>query len=517
MLNRNRGKAALTVSGSIRSAVRSGLDILSSPVYALPLDLFRILAGLLSFAYFAHALWDMEDISAPHGLIDHRLSLQLFPYTEWSLFRETTSSLLQVSFLGGMLISVALAAGCRPSLCAAFLYVLAVSTYRWNFLVLYIDDAIVHWILLWLVLLPVGHTLVWGEWRREGQAALTRWRRRQVPGVAVRCFLVNLALIYAAAGLWKWTSPMWRDGSALFAILKLPIAWTPDVWAAAHLPWLEVANYLALAAEPLFFLLLVLPPGRPLKWALLVGLLVFHGTIIATLKIPYANLACLAGAALWGRHELMAAWGTRKRPAGPGSWGWRGAGAVVLTVGLALQAVCDFAKPRWRYDDWPVRRPLPEQQGLVNDLHRAVYAVLWTGGLAQSYRLLDWIDSHNYHVGYKVRERQPGQPWTAVTATSLFPDSMRGVLLQSYLHGVNWRRIPPEGEQFLRSSLLERFASRYCRGRPGLELEVEVEAQVQRITAENARLERGRDRPLMDFTCRSGEAFLREPGSCAGW
>ena len=497
-------------SKGIWSSIRAGLDIFSSPVYALPLDLFRILVGLLSCAYFACALWEVDDISAPHGLIDHRLSLQLFPYTDWSLFREgTSSSLLQVSFLGGILVSGALAAGYRPSLCAALLYVLAVSTYRWNFLVLYVDDAIVHWTLLWVVLLPVGHTLVWREWRKEGKEALTRWRRRQVPGVALRCFLVNLAMIYAAAGLWKWTSPMWRDGSALFAILKLPIAWKPHIWEAGHLPWLKVANYLSLAVEPLFVLLLVLPPGHLLKWALLGGLMAFHGGIIATLKIPFANLACLAGIVLWGRHELMAAWGTRERPAGTGSWGWRGAGAVILTFCLGLQAVCDFAKPRWRYDDWSERRPIPEQQGLVNDLHRAVYAVLWLGGVAQSYRLFDWIESRNYHVRYKVRERQAGQPWAAVVATSLFPDSMRSVLLQSYLYGVNWRSIPPNGVKALRASLLERFATRYCRERPAVELEVEVQARIQRITADNPRLERGSDQPLMAFTCRAGEAYMR--------
>ena len=508
----------MTVPGPTRLFVRAGLHIFSSPVYALPLDLFRILVGLLSCAYFAHTLWEVGDISAPNGLIDHHLSLQMFPYTNWSLFRDgMSSSLLRVCFLGGILVSGTLAVGYRPTLCAAFLYVLAVSTYRWNYLVLYIDDAIVHWTLLWVVLLPVGHTLVWRDWRKEGKEAMTRWRRRQVPGVALRCFLVNLGMIYGAAGLWKWTSPMWRDGSALFAILKLPIAWTPHIWEAGHLPWLKVANYLALAIEPLFVLLLVLTPGRPLKWALLGGVVAFHGGIIATLKIPYANLACLAAGVLWGRHELMAAVGMRERTAGTGSWGWRGAGAVILTSCLGLQAVCDFAKPRWRYSDWSERRPVPEQKGLVNDLHRAVYTVLWLGGVAQSYRLLDWIDSRNYHARYKVRERTAGQQWVPVGATNLFPDSMRSCLLQTYLYGINWRSIPPDRETALHASLLQRFAARYCRERSAEELEVEVDTWIQRITADNPRLKRGCYHPLMAFTCRAGEAYLSETDSCAVW
>ena len=41
--------------------------------YALPLDLFRVLVGLLSFAYFLKILRDAPLFSDPNGLIDHAL------------------------------------------------------------------------------------------------------------------------------------------------------------------------------------------------------------------------------------------------------------------------------------------------------------------------------------------------------------------------------------------------------------------------------------------------------------
>jgi hypothetical protein len=58
---------------------------------------------------------------------------------------------------------------------------------------------------------------------------------RAVPGAAVRCFVANLALIYLVAGLWKWTSTMWRDGIAVYAILKTPLSYAPDWWGVHHI------------------------------------------------------------------------------------------------------------------------------------------------------------------------------------------------------------------------------------------------------------------------------------------
>ena len=196
------------ISLTIQSLLQSGTERLCAPVYALPVDLFRILAGLLSCVYFAAAFFEANDISGPHGLVDHRLSLELFPYTKWSLLQgEMPTVLLKAVFLGAVLVSGLLAAGYRSTLCAAVLYVLAVSTYRLNFLVLYVDDAIFHWTLLWLILLPTGRTLTWREWRRDGKAAMDRWRSRNVPGLAVRFFLINLALVYGASGSMETHQP----------------------------------------------------------------------------------------------------------------------------------------------------------------------------------------------------------------------------------------------------------------------------------------------------------------------
>src|SRR5438876_8899100 len=54
--------------------------------YALPLDLFRILGGLLCVAYFFAVLLQVEDFSNPDGLLDHVLLQRIFWFTRLSLF-----------------------------------------------------------------------------------------------------------------------------------------------------------------------------------------------------------------------------------------------------------------------------------------------------------------------------------------------------------------------------------------------------------------------------------------------
>jgi hypothetical protein len=117
--------------------------------------------------------------------------------------------------------------GRPPPRCSS---VVAVSTLLWNILVVYVDDAIVHLIFLWLILLPVGMTLNLQDWLGNRTATLDSWYAVTVPGASVRFFLANMALVYIVAAAYKFTSPMWRNGTVLHAILKLDIARAPEFW-----------------------------------------------------------------------------------------------------------------------------------------------------------------------------------------------------------------------------------------------------------------------------------------------
>ncbi len=118
--------------------------------YALPLDLLRILGGLLCVAYFGTLLLQAEDFSNPDGLLDHVLLQRIFWFTRLSLFHPGLTlpclyGLLGLAGLGAWGIVL----GYRVRLCAGVLFAIAVSTYRWNFLVIYVDDAFMHLLFVW--------------------------------------------------------------------------------------------------------------------------------------------------------------------------------------------------------------------------------------------------------------------------------------------------------------------------------------------------------------------------------
>lgn len=49
---------------------------------------------------------------------------------------------------------------------------------------------------------------------------MERWKNVRVQGATVRCLMANVALVYIVAGLWKWTSPLWKKGIAVYAGLS---------------------------------------------------------------------------------------------------------------------------------------------------------------------------------------------------------------------------------------------------------------------------------------------------------
>ena len=483
------------------------LAALAAPVHALPLDLLRIWAGGIVFVYFLQAYRHSGDFSDPDGLIDHRLVAKLLPATRWSFFRPGMSGrVFRAVYLCACVAAVLVSLGVHPRACAVFLFAAAVSTYRWNVLVAYLDDSIVHIFCLWLVLLPVGHTLAPGA---EGDPAATL-----VPGAAPRAFMANMALIYLVAGAYKFTSPMWRNGSAVHAALRMPIARTPGFWTMRRRPILRVANYAALALEPFFGLVFVLPSHSPVKWLLAACAVVFHLGIVATLKIPYSNLLMLGALPMAFGPEIGTAI-SGSVPPGSVAATLPQSGSVALdpsavaldpsaVVALVLVAVL-VAMFAWEAAaKWcPISRPY-STKGWANPLR----AALWLAGVFQSYRLFDWVDSRNYHVRYELHGLAAGsQTRQALDASALFDDTMRHLLLQSYLIDNVWLQMDADDRAAVRRAILARYAARYARSHPNAGT-LEAWAVVQRVTADNLDLTRGERRFVMRFSCRDGVATV---------
>ena len=511
------------------------LHSLAQPTYALPIDILRVLVGLVALIYFLQTFLDARDFSAHDGLIDHELSQSIFWFTRIGLFHPGLGlNFFQVIFLIACLSTVPLILGYRVKLFATILYVIAVCTYRWNFLVMYVDDSIVHLALFWMLLMPVGRTLVLSDWLADRSGAWSRWKYEKVPGVAVRCLLWNLALIYLVAGLWKWTSPMWRDGTALYVILKLPISLSPDFWGPQHLPVLKFFNYCALIMEPLFPLIFILRKGHRLKYALLLPLLGFHLGTLATLKIPFANLICIAALVVPFGGELMHRL-NRKRPLAtsalqaPLRFGFSSLVALIAVSALTLAMLSSAILPHWRTpprDEMPGVFAGPNSLALVmgdaskhappvssfkweglENVQWTFFSLLWCMGIAQQYQLFNWIDDRNYSYRYEIIESEMGKPIREVQPDATFPRSTRGSLLQLYLHGITWMRIPSERQHDLRATLEQRFARRHCQQfQPGGD--VTIYSTVERIyPVANEIVE---DRVLlMSFRCQRGEPQMQ--------
>lgn len=446
------------------------------PVDALPLDFFRICAGLVLLGYFIRTFLEVADFSGPDGLLDHRLIVEMYWFTQLGLFSPAIGAgWFQIVFAVACICCIPLILGYRVKIFAGILYLLAVSAYRHNFLVMYVDDAIMHLLLFWMLVMPVGRTLAIGQWIFGGRSAWQRWKQVQVPGVTLRLFFVNLTLLYLVAGLWKWTSPMWLDGTALYVVFKLPISYLHDFWGPQHIPFLKVFNYATLILEPLVPLMFILPRGSRLKYAMLAAFLGLHLLSVFTLNIPFANIACAATAILVFRREIMGYFrgvelnGFDRRPSM--KLGFSGTVAMFMVVTLSLAMISSVSLINWRTAPRelksgvePAEAPRTPQtaddspaEGLQS-VQQTFFGALWMIGIAQQYQLFNWIDHRNYIVRYRVFEgdieRDPDK---------MFVRSLRGVLLDFYIHDVTWMRIPPGQREDLRLSVLARTAVRYCR------------------------------------------------------
>ncbi len=482
------------------------MTALTTPLPALPLDIARILIGAVLFFYFLNALRQSRDFSDPDGLIDHRLTTRLLPPTRISLFQPGLPGILfRAVHLATCAASLLVITGYHPRIAALFLFVAAVSTYRWNVLVAYLDDAMIHIFCLWLVLLPVGQTLTLPQLLADmgGDSVGTQaWLTATVPGLTPRVFLANMALVYLVAGAYKFTSPMWRDGSAMHAALRMPIARTPGFWTLRWRTPLRLVTWAALVMEPLFALIFLLPAGSLLKWPLVAGALVFHLGIALTLKIPYSNAVMLAAMVIpFGPEILQGALGVAPLE-GVAATGLAPLEvvAIVLVALIAVNLVWEAANTGLRLHE------RYSSTGWDNPAR----ALLWTAGIFQSYRLFDWVDKRNYHLRFEVTATADDDATITLDPDALFPRTMRHLLLQSYLVGNIWLRMSPDKLEAVRRSLLFRHARRYARTHPDAGT-VDVVAIVQRITEDNLELTQGERRPLMRFTCRGGDAVMHFP------
>ncbi len=466
-----------------------------------------MLVGLFCAAYFVRLWGEFSTIMAGTGLLDHELTARLVPYTRASLFQPGTPDLvMRGALVLGLLASLGLALGWRVRGCALTAWIVAVSAARWFFLVIDIDDTMPQLFLVWTLLLPVGRTLSWPQYRRAADRAglWSQWCAERVSGVALRCFLGNLVLLYLVAGLTKSLSPMWREGFGLYCSLKLPLTRFASYWQPSHLAFLRPLDFLTLLLEPTCLpLMLALPSGSRLKYCGLLIQIAFHVSIAVLVGLPFANLGLLLPLVLVFREELMVA-ATPPRL------------ATDTTIGESLPQELAYSRVRgpgeWGAVALLVLITLAQGSGLpvLGAAYEASCVLLWMGGTQQDYHVFNWIDTFNLDVRNEVVVERDGTR-VSVPVSEFLPRDVRCSLLQCYLHDLDWILLPPGTETELRRSVLRRLASRWALRHAGESGKCYVYSREQRLTPQQPVMTPGPGMQLLSFHFRGGVAECVEP------
>ncbi len=470
---------------------------MSRPVSAPVVDLFRILCGALFVVYFIRLFLEYPLYTSESGLLDHELHRQLFWFTKFTLFYPGSPAWYKIGLLvTGFVGALCIVAGIRPKLACIVTWVVVVSVHRWNFAVINVDDSSITLLLWWLILLPIGHTLTWRTVR-----GLSDWKkecRSVVDGFFVRAFFANLFIYYLTAGLTKLGSGLWREGLALFVILNLPLARTQGMWSPEELPFLWVGNHFTMVAEPLFPFMVLLPKHHKLKYFGGVSLFVFHLAIPITIGVPYANFALILALVLIFHEEL-------------GDWFQGKAGEYELRK-------IEWSAPRGTRTlavSYLIILFLAMQKNVpvLGKVWEAGMGVLYLGGVAQEYHLFDWIDRFNWSIHHEVVVTN-GEEETEVVSTELFPASVRGFIVQSYLLPMRWMRVPRPLTGEMRNSVLRRSAQRFVETHPQLVKEgttVTVRSRVGRLDRQDMTGEQLWETQLMTFSVSQGQVVFSYP------
>lgn len=472
---------------------------LSRPVGAPVVDLFRILTGSLVLAYFVRIFREYSTYSADDGLLDHDLLRELFWFTKLTLVFPGSSDAYRIGLLTlGALGAVSVLVGWRPKLGAVLAWVVVVSFQRWNFAVINVDDSSITLLLWWMLFLPIGQTLTYktflgrSDWRRE---AFLR-----VDGFFVRAFFANLFIYYLTAGLTKLTSELWREGLALYVVLNLPLARTQGLWQPEHVSLLWFGNHFTLIAEPLFPFLTLLRKGHPLKYFGGVCWFMFHLGIPLTIGVPYANFTLIIALVLVFHEELTDAF---RKKAGPeqaetvSDWkAPRGTKSLILTylfiLFLAMQKMVPGLKVAY-------------EPGM---------AALYLGGVAQEYHLFDWIDRFNWTIYHTIEVTPEGKESFEVPSELLFPKTVRGFIIQSYLMPMRWMRVPRPLTGEMRNTTMRMAARRFVRNESELlggEGTVRVTSRVGRLDKDDLHGDQLWTVTLMTFHYKDGQVVFLQP------
>lgn len=241
--------AAMTADGVRAQPLLHGLWLTSRA--PRPLDLFRVIVGLLLTDHFARAAVEQLPL-LESGFLHEQVAR--------STLGRLGEAAWQLAFFGRVAVALLMALGVAPRASAVLLLIVS-SLLRAPLAQLsHLDDWLAVVVCFWLALLPVGGSL----------QPLRPWKSRPagpVSGIVTSLFLWHVLALYLGVSLWMKLSPMWQPHPVvMFVAYAVP---------ALYLLPLRLAHRAAALVQVGLHLQLLAVSGEPLT----------HGLLLATVVL----------------------------------------------------------------------------------------------------------------------------------------------------------------------------------------------------------------------------------------
>ena len=313
---------------------------------------FRIAIGLLVAVDALLRSRDVALMLGPDGMFPPELLRQYFDDPcAWSLATLVDADWWGPAMLGleaaaGLLLAV----GCGTRAATAAAWVAVVSVLRRTAPATNAGDAWLACLLFWGMFLPLGSAWSWDA--RRGN------RRGEVSSSATVALVLQIAVVYLAAGLSKWNDT-WFSGDAVRFAMSVHDHGTPlGAWLFGTGWMARPAAWTVLAIELLGPVLLIAWPASRVRMSLVVLFMIFHVAICLTMTVGLFGYVGLAAWLALVPRETWDSFGMNERPAwsGPEASACRESRAArwaCIAVGsLALVSLVHDVTP-WRHSPLP--------------------------------------------------------------------------------------------------------------------------------------------------------------------
>jgi len=238
------------------------------PFPAWQFSLFRIVLGIYLLIHFVHLIPSSPDIWSREGMLgDASLNFTYGMFPNILLYFDSPIQ-IQIFIAVMALLSLCILLGVFRKGAALLLWYGWACLFHRNNLIANPGLPMVGWLLLALVLIPLGEPLALRK-KKEGEEAWFMpaplfWGAWLIAGVS-----------YTLSGFDKFLSPSWRDGTAILHLLHNPLArdwFVRDLLLALPLPFIYVMTWLSLALEISFGFFCLFRKTRALAWFSIMGM-----------------------------------------------------------------------------------------------------------------------------------------------------------------------------------------------------------------------------------------------------